>query len=687
MTALEKPRRNDRGKGSREKIPSPLARSLDTSQPANSAGGSRRLDIQGLRAVAVLMVVAFHAGLPVPGGFVGVDVFFVISGFVIAGLLQREWAATGRIRFGAFYLRRFKRLTPALALVVGFTAIASALLLSPLGPQQTAAKTAIGAMLLAANRVIAGTTGGYFDAPAATNPLLNTWTLSVEEQFYLAFPALLALGWFLASRSSRLKRTSVVVVGLVAAVSFGLAVRGTAGYVRPTTSWLLGFYSPVTRAWEFALGALLALALAAGRLTLHSRSLMLCLGVLGAGALEASLWLINASTPFPGTWTLLPVVGTLLLLVAGTDGSNMVTRALATRPMVKVGDWSYSIYLWHWPFIVFAALLWPGSSDALLIAAALSFAPALASYKWVEQPIRTWPRLTKPRLATLVAAVVLSPILVAGAMGSIATHYWTPRYDSGDIPIVHRGDIGQTAWHRYVRDTFYPCTPKEIRDRALTWKGVLRCQQSKPGTDISMAVIGDSHAEHLFLGLAEALPRENVVYYIVDDAPLTADENFARIVHHVAASSSIKTVVMSAFWHYRGVNGPELLTTLQPMSEAGKTIFVTDDVPSFPFDPFGCKYRQALFAPAKCSVDAEEFQRDDYSRYYPELLATVQQVPRAHMLNTTHYFCGKATCDMNRGGLLLYRDTSHLNMNGSRFLAKQILKDYPAFAAAVTQSH
>ena len=148
----------------------------------------RRRDIQGLRAVAVLLVVFFHAGLPLPGGFVGVDVFFVISGFVITGMLAREFERSGRIKFREFYARRFKRLTPALALMVTVTVLLSAVIASPLGAQQVTAQTAIGAMLLAANVVIALTTGGYFDAAADTNPLLNTWSLSVEEQFYLFFP-------------------------------------------------------------------------------------------------------------------------------------------------------------------------------------------------------------------------------------------------------------------------------------------------------------------------------------------------------------------------------------------------------------------------------------------------------------------------------------------------------------------
>ena len=192
------------------------------------------------------MVVAFHAGFPVPGGFVGVDVFFVISGYVITNMLQREFSGTGRIQFRAFYLRRFKRLTPALALMVSVVVVLSALILSPLGPQQTSTKTGAGAMLLVANMVIAHTTGGYFDAPAATNSLLHTWSLSVEEQFYLAFPLILVLGWVLARRARPLRSSPMFIVGGVATVSFALALLGSAS--RPSSSsWLLGFYSPFTR--------------------------------------------------------------------------------------------------------------------------------------------------------------------------------------------------------------------------------------------------------------------------------------------------------------------------------------------------------------------------------------------------------------------------------------------------------
>jgi hypothetical protein len=352
--------------------------------------------------------------------------------------------------------------------------------------------------------------------------------------------------------------------------------------------------------------------------------------------------------------------------------------------MVKIGDWSYSIYLWHWPFIVFAVLLWPAVPYAGVLAAGLSFVPALASYVFVEQPIRSLRGVSTRRFALLVATVIAAPMVVAGAMGSVATRFWTPRYESGAMPIANRGDIGQVAMFRYMRAASYPCTPKGIRETSLKWDGVSRCRQSRPGADPGLALIGDSHAEQLFIGFTDALPRENVVYYLVNGAPVTTGAHFARIVKYVAASRSIKTVVVSAYWYSRGVHGRQLSTTLETLSRAKKTIFVTDDVPFFSFDPFECKYRQALFLPTDCSRDARQFERER-ERYYPELLATVQRVPRAHMLNTAHYFCGEATCDMARNGQLLYRDYNHLNINGSRFLARQILDDYPTFVAAVTQ--
>ena len=193
-----------------------------------------RQDIQGLRGLAVLLVVLYHAGLPFPGGFVGVDVFFVISGFVITALLMRELQSSGSIRFSHFYARRIRRLLPALALVVVVTLIASFLLGSPFDNQQTiTALTGIGTMLMVANFVIFLNSGGYFATPPTNNPLLNTWSLSVEEQFYLVFPAILFGLWILARRAKRWREKNVLVTGLgiLTLASFILSLGMTYGVI------------------------------------------------------------------------------------------------------------------------------------------------------------------------------------------------------------------------------------------------------------------------------------------------------------------------------------------------------------------------------------------------------------------------------------------------------------------------
>ena len=651
-------------------------------EPTRSHG--RRLDIQGLRAVAVLLVVANHARLPVPGGFVGVDVFFVISGFVITGMIHRE-RSTGRFGFGRFYLRRFKRLTPALALMVAVTMVLSFCLLSPFGSQQTAAQTGIGAMLLVANFVIARNTGGYLNSPAESNPLLHTWSLSVEEQFYLVFPAILVLGWVLSERGGRRWARATLLAGTVALISFGLAAIGADRLAPGGADWFLGFYSPFTRAWEFAVGALLAIATTSR--SLRSDKLAHALAWLGVALLAGSALLTNSTTPFPGPWTLLPVGGTLLVIAAGTHHTTQASRALARPAVVKVGDWSYSIYLWHWPLVVFAVHLWPDVGFALLGAATLSFLPAVASYRWVEDPLRRLAPMTRPRTLALVAAVVSPAILLAATVGLAADRYWLPRYKSGAVPITHQGDTGWTDWDAYLRKTYHPCTHQAIRDAALKWKGISNCHQSKPGSRIDVAVVGDSHAEAFFLGLADVSPDKNIVYYSSRGVPIRfATGYYDRVIEAVASDPTIKTVILTSLWAVHGVPIDGLVDTFQAFTSRSKAVFVTDDVPVFQyFDPVGCKYRVAPILPfPKCSENRHVFDAA-YAQYYPKLRAAVDRVPGVQLLYTAKYFCDNYVCSMNKGDILLYRDSNHVNNVGSRFLVNHMLADYAAFRTAMTR--
>lgn len=468
-----------------------------------------RRDIQGLRAFAVLVVIAFHAGLPLPGGFVGVDAFFVISGFVITAMLHREWLVTGSIRFRRFYARRFLRLTPALAVMVAVVMLLSIPLLSPFGTQQAAAQTGIGAMLLVANVVISRTSGGYFDPAAELNPLLNTWSLSVEEQFYLVFPAVLFLGWWIARRSGRLRGATGVLVLVVAAASFGAALLNSAGMVGPRTEFLFGFYGPVSRAWEFAVGALLALAIS--RLERMPASLAHGLAWVGSAGLLASLWLISEATPFPGPWTLLPVLATAAVIAAGTGHSSVPTQILSTRPSVAVGDWSYSLYLWHWPVIVFAAALWPGNELMLVIAAAVSVAPALASYRWVEQSLRGR-ILRPPRFAALVGVVVLIPIALALVLWAGATRFW----GLGDLS---GAAAAQRQWESLSEECLDLSTTRSVPTRV----GAEGCVWNEEGVGVPVYLVGDSAAAQYLAGVRRAAEEQDSPLRLIAAAhcPLT----------------------------------------------------------------------------------------------------------------------------------------------------------------------
>jgi len=418
--------------------------------PASAPDLRRRLDIQGLRAIAVLLVVAYHARLPIPGGFVGVDVFFVVSGFVITAMLLREQSERGRIRFGHSYLRRFMRLAPALALMVGAVALVSAVVENPFGAQQATARTGLGALLLSANGVIGLASGDYFAADATTNPLLNTWSLSVEEQFYLVFPALIGIGWTLARRRHR--AAPLLLVTAIALPSLALSIAWSFGspIVETLTGFFGGaesfaFYSSLARAWEFAAGALLALAMP--RLEAPSAATARTIGVAGAGALVLAAFVIHEDRPFPGYDALLPVAGTLLLLFAGagagagtgagagkgagagahgTDepGVHGVSRMLSSRGLVFLGDVSYAWYLWHWPAIVFAGLVFPNRPLVLVAAAAASLAPSIASWRFVEQPLRVHRPRSRVHAAAIVAFTVALPIALCAGLFAGAEAGW-----------------------------------------------------------------------------------------------------------------------------------------------------------------------------------------------------------------------------------------------------------------------
>lgn len=374
----------------------------------------KRLDIQGLRALAVTAVVAQHAGLALPGGFLGVDVFFAISGYVISAVLLNEAGRPIGTVLRQFYMKRFRRLTPALALTVVFTVCVSTLFLTFDYGARQATLTGMGAMLLAANVVISYVTGGYFEPAAELNPLLHTWSLSVEEQFYLLYPIIIlgAIAFTFRTVVSK-RRTVAIAVAALSLVSLALL---TSGLVLDPSSRLLGFYSPVGRIWEFGLGAF-AFLLSGYAHRLH-RAARTAIAISALAVVLASFALIPETVTTPGPTTLIPVVATSVLLLVGEASNPVSTVALSWRPITFIGDMSYSWYLWHWPLIVFAAALFPGTG---LLAALASVAPALASYYWLENPLRrNWPTRHLPAISLAIAVVALP-------LAASATAYFASR--------------------------------------------------------------------------------------------------------------------------------------------------------------------------------------------------------------------------------------------------------------------
>ena len=376
-----------------------------------------RGDIEGLRAVAVVLVVAFHAGVGVVGGgFVGVDVFFVLSGFLITGLLVDEIARTGSISIGDFYARRVRRLLPLSTLVLAATAVATFVLVPPIDREGVAGDI-VGAAVWGANWKFAAESTQYM-ADTDKSPVLHYWSLAVEEQFYVVWPLLLLLlvgssglalrAWPVAFR--RISLALAVVIGGSLALS----------WLQTDAAEPFAYFGLHTRAWELGIGA--ALALLRPMLPLMTRGAAQGAALLGATMVVGAAVAMDESTPFPGTAALVPVLGTALVVAAGARLPDGVVSRTLSRPVPRyVGRISYAWYLWHWPVLVLATARWgeattgddgaAASSHApatvVVAAVALSFVLAAASHHAVEQPLRRARFLVLSRRRSLAAGGVL----------------------------------------------------------------------------------------------------------------------------------------------------------------------------------------------------------------------------------------------------------------------------------------
>lgn len=493
---------------------------------------NHRHDIDGLRAVAILPVVLYHSGLPgLPGGFIGVDIFFVISGFLIAGIIRSEIEA-GEFTIVGFYERRARRILPALFFVTMCSIIAAYLILSP--ADIIAFGNSVAATVLFISNIYFWKDIDYFSTAAEFKPLLHTWSLAVEEQFYIIFPIVMIV----ISAWRAFVRHAVVVLALSG--SLALSVFATSVY--PSAS----FYLIPTRGWELLIGASLAMNIIPGLTQQAYREISAGAGLVMIGM---AVFLLTRFTPFPGTAALLPTVGTALIIHASTGGNTIVANFLSNRVLTSVGLISYSLYLWHWPVLSFLrAAQGSADLDPSLSATAIAFSIAAAtfSYHLIEQPFRRRGLFARRQIFSFAIAgsgTLLALALVVNVLDGAAF-----RFDQRTLTIMYAAD--------------------DIEPNRLTCRGRLPedglCRVGVDNETPSALVWGDSHAGAVMSAIDQISKDNDKAAFLAYEAgcpPLlgirrAADANSERCVRFnnavaqfiEANRSNIDTVILIARW-------------------------------------------------------------------------------------------------------------------------------------------
>jgi peptidoglycan/LPS O-acetylase OafA/YrhL len=631
------------------------ARRDDASLVAAAAAqhrGAYRPDIDGLRAVAVLAVVLYHAGFGVvSGGYVGVDVFFVISGYVISKSLFADLEG-GRFSVAGFYERRVRRIFPALFATLAATSVVAVVLLLPSYLTDYARSLAAAAAFV--SNLYFWKNSGYFANGADLRPLLHTWSLAVEEQFYIFAPLALAF----IHRYLKARWTAALAPLVIA--SFALSV--VAARIGPTANF---FLLPM-RAWELLLGAWLALARPPEPRGLRAEALAL----LGVALILWPVFLYTPATPFPGVTALPPCLGTAALIYAGSSARPWASRLISAPPMVTVGLISYSLYLVHWPiisFFTYYALRPPKPGEGAAIVAA-SLILAYLSWRFVEQPFRS--RRFRPPRRWLLAGAGASLAAVAG-LGLLCAA-------SGGLParfpqVADRAERPKSFGAESVcfldnnpdpsRWTASACTLTHGGPPALLW--------------------GDSYAAHYAAGVqayAARIPFSVIQYTAAGCPPVLAYEAynrpgcqpFNRHALDVIRQLDIKTVVLSARWvdlQRRGLS--ELKSTLNALRSLGVTTYVIGQSPMFTTDVHLIGWREGLDQ----RLDAWPVSFD------PDLNRKLAARVGPNFVDPIARLCQGASCPYRDQGQLLFADEGHFSTRGSVWAVGRI---FPLLAAPTT---
>lgn len=639
---------------------------------------SYRPDIDGLRALAVAAVVLFHYRVPgFTGGFVGVDVFFVISGYLITGLILKEMGE-GRFSLRQFYERRIRRIFPALFAMLAVATIVAALLLFP------TSFAGFGKSLLAtaffASNFEFWREAGYFDVSADQKPLLHLWSIAVEEQFYLVFPALILL---IGARS---KAWLTLCIATVFVVSLGFSV-WSARHANAA-----GYYLLPSRMWELMLGALLAVG---ATTTPEKFKLNEFAAVTGLALIGYSIACYSHSTPFPGAAALIPCAGAALIIAAGER--TVLNRTLSLKPVVFVGLISYSLYLWHWPVYVFArAALFraptPFETAALI---ALSVTLAIVSWRFIEQPFRSrnfrWPRPVLFRCAGLAMAAT------AACAAILVLAHGLPQRFSPEI----RSILAEASDHEpRIRECF-GMNADDVRKGRLCPIGA-KVQQA------SFLLWGDSHADALIPAVQSIAKQQGRggLFAGTDSCPpllgvKRADTAkcaaFNDAVVKIATSKSIKDVILEARWaknaegssfgqeppgrvrlyddisqgrteretrevFYRGLD-----RTVAALTRVGKKVILVASVPEVGY-PVPAYLAHAKLADPNATLTTRAAVYRERQKFVLWAFAQMRQRYSAEVVYPDRVLCAAGACEVALNGRPLYRDAHHLSVFGAKQL-------------------
>ena len=633
-----------------------------------------RADLDGLRAVAVVPVILYHFGFSwVPGGFVGVDVFFVLSGFFITRQIV-DGLARGRFTILEFYDRRIRRLLPALAAMLFASTVAALALLLPDDLKRFGAFAAAAA--LSSGNGAAWYSADYFGPDANTLPLLHTWSLAVEEQFYAFFPILLIFSW-------RYWRKYIpAVVTLVVVASFTLSIWATAAH--PSAA----FYGLPTRMWELGLGCLLAVSIVPPTAILWLRNAATATGLAG---IAISVLTYSSKMPFPGLAAALPCLGCALVIWAGqtpnqAEGAKgaslcLMARPLTSRPVVLVGLISYSLYLWHWPLIVFsryASIEQPSGRDQIILLLVI-FAVAFASWRFIELPLRhggaIWPSLWHrfTYAGGVVLAITVLGVLVNwsdGFPGRFPTGVVAMSQQAGDFSPVRKrchaaGDGGEA-----FADT---------------------CVFGVPSGH-QVVVLGDSHAAELGFALAEMVVKQNIGVRVrlitASGCPPALDfatrnkPNCSRHVEKMMAGISASpksTVIVTAFFtewdkpEYRRTFWPGFNRVLAELHKSGHKIILLGDVPPHPTSAIPEVLAKWVMLGRRAQDYAFDVDEAEMDRIDVRLRAMAKNYDGTY-IPLMSYVCGHSGhCQAFSRDHAIYFDSDHISLTTAREIVRDLV--------------